>query len=144
MVNSEMETCTSKVCTWVRKGKRNEGCLTVCQLDVGRPEYGKLMTKRPPMSDFQPMTTSYKKRGLLLQFQKELSNVCCDAVVLKYPPESTHASKTESDLTRFISDNNNVAKEEIVACVCIYSMLDYATNFSSKNGLSEDSVISVL
>lgn len=63
VVNSEMETCTSKVCTWVRKGKRNEGCLPVCQLDVGRPEYGKLMTKRPSMSDFQPMTTSYNKRG---------------------------------------------------------------------------------
>ena len=119
VVNSEMETCTSKVCTWVRKGKRNEGCLPVCQLDVGRPEYGKLMTKRPSMSDFQPMTTSYNKRGLIVQFQKELSNVYCDAVVLKYPPESTHASTTESDLTRFISDNNNVAKEEIVTYVCI-------------------------
>lgn len=57
-----------------------------------------------------------------MQFQKELSNVYCDEVVLKYPPESTHASTTESDLTRFISDNNNVAKEEIVACVCIYSI----------------------
>ena len=83
VVNSEMETCTSKVCTLVRKGKRNEGCLPVCQLDVGRPQYGKLMTKRPSMSDFQPMTTSYNKRGLILQFQKELSNVYCDAVVLK-------------------------------------------------------------
>ena len=141
--NSEMETCTSKVCTWVRKGKRNEGCLPVCQLDVERPEYGKLMTKRPSMSDFQPMTTSYNKTGLIVQFQKELSNVYRDAVVLKYPPESTHASTTESDLTRFISDNNNVAKEEIVVCVCIYSMLDYATNFASKNGLSKDRDISV-
>ena len=37
------------------------------------------------MSDFQPMTTSYNKRGLIVQFQKELSNVYCDAVVLKYP-----------------------------------------------------------
>ena len=86
------------------------------------------------MSDFQPMTSSYNKRGLLVQFQKELSNV----VILRYPPESTHASTTESDLTRFISDNNNVAKEEIVACVCIYLMLDYATNFASKNGLAEE------
>ena len=76
---------------------------------------------------------STQQSGLL--FQKELSNVYCDAVVLKYPPESTHASTTESDL---ISDNNNLAKEEIVACVCIYSILDYATNFASKNGLSED------
>ena len=79
----------------------------------------------------------------MCSFRKKLSNVYCDAVVLKYPPESTHASTTESDLTRFISDNNNVAKEEIVACVCIYSMLDYATNFASKNGLSEDRDISV-
>ena len=83
VVNSEMETCTSKVCTWVRKGKRNEGCLPVCQLDVERPEYGKLMTKRPSMSDFQPMTTSYNKTGFIVQFQKELSNVYRDAVVLK-------------------------------------------------------------
>ena len=143
VVNSEMETCTSKVCMWVGKGKRNEGCLPVCQLYVERPDYGKLMTKRASMSDFQPRTTSFNKRGLIVQFQKELSNVYCDAVVLKYPPESSHASTTESDLTRFISDNNNVAKEEIVAFVCIFSMLDYATNFASKNGLSEDRDISV-
>ena len=143
VVNSEMETCTSKVCMWVGKGKRNGGCLPVCQLYVERPEYGKLMTKRSSMSDFQPRTTSFNKRGLIVQFQEELSNVYCDAVVLKYPPESSHASTTESDLTRFISDNNNVAKEEIVAFVCIYSMLDYATNFASKNGLSEDRDISV-
>lgn len=96
------------------------------------------------MSDFQLMIIFYNKRGFILQFQKEFSNVCCDVVVLKYFFEFIYVLIRESDFIRFIFDNNNVVKEEIVVCVCIYLMLDYVINFVLKNGLFEDSDILVL
>ncbi|KAJ7388611.1 hypothetical protein OS493_036684 [Desmophyllum pertusum] len=104
VINAEMQACTSKVCTWVRKGKRIEGCLPVIKLDVGRPEYGKKMKSTPSLSNFQPMTASYDIMGLRMQFKRKLVDVCRDAVVVPFLPNLPQ--KITSEAATFLEEDD--------------------------------------
>ena len=136
VINAEMQACTSKVCAWVRKGKRNEGCLLVNDLDLGRPEYGKKMKSTASMNDFKPMTASYDLMELRVQFQRKLVDVCRDAEVVPFLPTLPQNITSEGELANFISDSNNVAKEEIVTGVCVYSVQEYGNIFAAEKGIS--------
>lgn len=132
-----MEACTSKVCVWVRKGKRNEGCLPIFELDVGRPEYGKKMKSTPSVTDFNPLTTSYDVTELRIKFNRELGDSCRNAVVLPFLPSFPQNTSSEDALAKYITDSNNVAKEEIVKSVCVYSLQEHADLFAAEKGISE-------
>ena len=71
-IANEFHSSTSKDCVWVKKGKRNEGCLPVTELKISRPEYGKKMKTHVQISEFLPESIDFNAQDLKLQFREAL------------------------------------------------------------------------
>ena len=56
------------------------------------------------------------------------------------PPVPPHS---EDELAKYITDSNNVAKEELVKSVCVYSLQEHADLFAAEKGISESDEVPI-
>lgn len=135
VIANEMQTCTGKDCGWVRKGKRNEGSLPISKLQVGRPEYGKKLKSPVTITHFEPRSVNYDVDDLRLQFKRELLDTCNNSVVLSYLPALKENVTSEEELNTHISKDENIASDETVESVFVYSLKEYADIFVSEKSI---------
>ena len=58
-------------------------------------------------------------------------------------PSFPQNTSSEDELAKYITDSNNVAKEEIVKSVCVYSLQEHADLFAAEKGISESDEIPI-
>jgi len=78
-----------------------------------------------------------------MKFNRELGDSCRNAVVLPFLHSFPKNTSSEDELAKYITDSNNVAKEEIVKSVCVYSLQEYADLFSAEKGISESDEVPI-